>query len=452
MYMKKVILLSLIFAFAASSHAQTMDKKWGFGVGAGAYGSITDQGNGFMPELYLSRYLNPRLDVLFQNDVGLYNSSLNNSLDLGNSFINLRYKFTDENKALRPYLFAGPGFLANNQVRNFNYDVGLGTKYYLNSTTALYLEAGYSSGVEAITHGITGRESIWKAIVGIELDFGKTKDSDLDGVSDKKDICPNTPAGVSVDMNGCPVDTDGDGVADYLDNCPADKGLTSLKGCPDADNDGIADKDDACPDVAGLAKLKGCPDSDGDGVTDNDDRCADTKKGYKVDAYGCPFDTDKDGVIDEEDDCPTVFGPSDSKGCPVKVVEKKIEELQELTIEQVEIQNIKVASVHFVSNKSYLTDYSKAIMDKLVKIMNNNPDFRVNIFGFADSRGEEGHNIVLSQDRVKTASDYLTSKGISKDRMIQQKAFGEAKPIASNATEEGRLKNRRVEFELFKMK
>jgi outer membrane protein OmpA-like peptidoglycan-associated protein len=47
---------------------------------------------------------------------------------------------------------------------------------------------------------------------------------------------------------------------------------------------------------------------------------------------------------------------------------------------------------------------------------------------------------------------YLISKGISADRIIHQKAFGEAKPVASNDTEEGRLRNRRVEFEIFKMK
>ena len=65
----------------------------------------------------------------------------------------------------------------------------------------------------------------------------------------KKTKCPNTPAGVAVDANGCPIDTDGDGVADYMDDCPTVAGLTSLKGCPDADGDGVADKDDKCPDT-----------------------------------------------------------------------------------------------------------------------------------------------------------------------------------------------------------
>ena len=61
------------------------------------------------------------------------------------------------------------------------------------------------------------------------------KDSDGDGVKDRKDECPDTPAGVSVDAKGCPVDTDRDGVVDYLDKCPEVPG-TDINGCQDKDN------------------------------------------------------------------------------------------------------------------------------------------------------------------------------------------------------------------------
>ena len=178
-----------------------------------------------------------------------------------NPFLNLRFKLTDESKNFRPYLFAGPGYLADNGESGLNFDLGVGSKYYISPATALYLEAGYINGIETTVAGKNTRDNFWKATVGIEFDFGKTKDSDMDGVSDKKDKCPNTPAGVAVDANGCPIDTDGDGVADYMDDCPTVAGLTSLKGCPDADGDGVADKDD---------------------------KCQDTPKGVKVDAKGCP--------------------------------------------------------------------------------------------------------------------------------------------------------------------
>jgi outer membrane protein OmpA-like peptidoglycan-associated protein len=304
------------------------------------------------------------------------------------------------------------------------------------------------NGIETTRAAKPVTDNIMKATVGLEFALGKAKDSDMDGVPDSKDKCADTPAGVTVDAAGCPVDTDGDGVADHIDDCPTVAGLTSLKGCPDKDKDGVADKDDKCPDVAGLVALKGCPDTDGDGITDKDDKCADTPKGWKVDSNGCPLDQDKDGVADAIDDCPTVAGTKETKGCPVKEPEKK----KEITADQIEIQNIKVTPVHFVSDKSYLTDYSKGVIEKLLKVLNSDAKLNVNVYGHADSQGPDDHNYKLSQSRIASVVEYLISKGISANRIIQQKAFGETKPIASNDTEEGRLQNRRVEFELFKMK
>ncbi|HZL11343.1 MAG TPA: OmpA family protein [Prolixibacteraceae bacterium] len=456
--MRKVLLFSLILAFTASVNAQTSDKKWGIGAALGGYGTINNGGIGLMPEGYfLSRYLSPRFDLVFQGDLGLFRSNANNDVNLANGLLNLRLKLSDESQNFRPYIYGGPGVLSVNTGTSdlgeanktiVNFDLGFGSKLYVSPATALYVEAGYIHGLETTIAGVTERESYWKTTIGIETAFGKTKDSDMDGVSDKKDKCPNTPDGVAVDKDGCPIDTDGDGVADYIDDCPTVAGLTSLKGCPDKDKDGIADKDDACPDVAGLASLKGCPDSDGDGITDNDDICPNTPKGYKVDASGCPFDTDKDGVIDEEDDCPTVAGPKDNKGCPVIEVVKS----KEVTLDQVILQNISVDPVHFAFDKSKLTDYSKGKIEKLIETLNTDTEFHVNLFGYTDNLGPSEYNLKLAQKRIQSVMDYLISKGISEDRIIKQKALGESKPMASNNTAEGRKLNRRVEFEIYKMK
>lgn len=446
--MKKVLLLSLLLVSTVLTHAQTSDKKWGLGLGVGAYGTTNDASTGLMPELYFSRYLSTRFDLMLKGDLGVFNSKLTNDLDMANAFLNLRFKLTNETKKFRPYLYAGPGFLADNSENGLNFDLGVGGKYYVGTNTALYLDAGYINGIESTIAQKTVRDNFWKATVGVEFDFGKTPDADMDGVSDKKDKCPNTPTGVAVDANGCPIDSDGDGVADYIDDCPAEAGLTSLKGCPDKDKDGVADKDDACPDVAGVAGLKGCPDADGDGIADKDDKCPNSPKGVKVDAKGCPIDTDGDGVYDSEDKCPTEAGPKNNGGCPVKEPEVK----KEITADQIIIQNIKATPVHFVSGKSYLTEYSKGILNKLIKILNDDKANMVNMFGYADSQGTDEYNMKLSQTRIESVIEYLTSKGIAANRIIHQKAFGEANPVASNDTEEGRLKNRRVEFEIFKMK
>jgi len=438
--MKKILLLSLLIAIVAITNAQTVDKKWGIGAGVGAYGTLNKSSIGFMPELYLSRYLSPRLDLMLKGDLGLFNSKVIKDLDAANAFLNLRYKLNDESKKFRPYLFAGPGLLADNSESGLNFNIGAGDKYYISPATALYMEVGYINGIETTNVGKKIRDNFWKATVGIEFDFGKTPDSDMDGVSDNKDKCPNTPAGVAVDEKGCPIDTDGDGVADYIDDCPTVAGLTSLKGCPDKDKDGIADKDDACPDVAGIASLKGCPDADGDGVADKDDKCPNTPKGYKVDASGCPFDQDKDGVIDEEDQCPTVFGPKENKGCPIK----------EKTAEEIEAEKMKVEPVYFDTNKATIKSSEKAKIDKLVNLLNENSNYNVKISGYTDELGSDAYNLNLSKNRVSSVVKSITASKIKKARIELQKGFGEANPAATNATEEGRALNRRVEFEVTK--
>ncbi len=440
--MKKVLLLSLIISFAFLSNAQTSDKKWGLGLGVGAYGTTNIPGTGFMPELYLSRYLSPRFDLMLKGDMGLWRSDLVTDLDLFNPALDLRFKLSDESKKLRPYLYAGPGLLSDNSEKGLNFNLGVGAKYYVSSGTALYLDAGYINGVETTRAAKAVRDNFWKATLGIEFDFGKAKDSDMDGVSDNKDKCPNTPAGVAVDENGCPIDTDGDGVADYVDDCPTVPGLTSLKGCPDRDKDGIADKDDDCPDVAGLASLKGCPDSDGDGVADKDDKCPDTPKGWKVDATGCPLDQDKDGVPDAIDECPTVAGPKENKGCPVK----------ELTAEEIEAQKMKVEPVYFDFNKANYIKSEKTKIDKLVTLLKENSNYKVNISGYTDDKGTEAYNKNLSRNRIGSVVRTVRAAGIKKARIAAQKPMGEANPAATNNTDEGRALNRRVEFEVFKTK
>ena len=446
--MKKILIVIALTLLLQPAFSQTSDKKWGVGAGVGAYGTLKQGGVGFMPELYLSRYLSPRFDLMLKGDMGLFNSKLTNNLDLVNPFLNLRYKLTGEDKNFRPYLFAGPGFLADNSETGLNFDLGVGGKYYISPATALYLEAGYINGIETTVAGKNSRDNFWKATLGIEFDFGKTKDSDMDGVSDKKDKCPNTPAGVAVDANGCPLDTDGDGVADYIDDCPTVAGLTSLKGCPDTDGDGIADKDDKCPDTPKGVKVdaKGCPiDLDGDGVADYLDKCPDTPKGVKVDEKGCPIDSDGDEVTDDKDKCPiTPKGAKvDATGCPI--IEK--------TAEETEAESLKIEPVYFDTNKATISAKEKVKIDKLVKLLKENSNYIVRVTaGYTDAQGSDAYNLNLSKNRVNAVVKAILSSKINKNRIDLQKGLGEADPAATNETPEGRALNRRVEFEIVKSK
>jgi len=88
--------------------------------------------------------------------------------------------------------------------------------------------------------------------------------------------------------------------------------------------------------------------------------------------------------------------------------------------------------------------YQKDIND-LAEVMKDYPDLNVVIEGHTDSVGSNAYNQKLSQERANAVKKYMVEKnGINAGR-ITPKGFGEEQPIASNATKEGRAKNRRVE-------
>ncbi len=276
---------------------------------------------------------------------------------------------------------------------------------------------------------------------------GKAKDSDGDGVPDRKDKCPNTPAGAKVDATGCPIDSDGDGVYDGIDQCPdTPKGATvDAKGCPkDSDGDGVYDGIDQCPDTPKGAKVdaKGCPiDSDGDGVPDGIDQCPNTPQGAKVDASGCPIDSDGDGVPDGLDKCPdTPKGAKvDSDGCPVVVTEVETELL--------DTGMIRLQNVNFETGKADLLPESLPILDQVGPILRKWPQLQIEVGGHTDSRGSAAKNQVLSEARANAVRDYLLKKypDIAPSQLTA-KGYGESKPIAPNNNALNMAKNRRVEF------
>jgi outer membrane protein OmpA-like peptidoglycan-associated protein len=263
--------------------------------------------------------------------------------------------------------------------------------------------------------------------------FGGCPDTDGDGVADNLDKCPTVAGPAS--NNGCPEvkDTDGDGVPDDQDPCPTQAG--KFGGCPDTDGDGVADNLDKCPTVAGPASNNGCPvamkDSDGDGFPDETDPCPKVAGKFG----GCP-DTDGDGVPDNKDKCPSTPGPVSNGGCP-EVKKEVTDRLAYAT-----------KAVQFETGKAMLKNESYAVLDEVVGIMRSNADYKLSISGYTDNVGSDESNLKLSQQRAKACYDYLIFRGIKADR-IRNAGFGSARPIADNKTEDGRVQNRRVEFELF---
>jgi outer membrane protein OmpA-like peptidoglycan-associated protein len=104
-----------------------------------------------------------------------------------------------------------------------------------------------------------------------------------------------------------------------------------------------------------------------------------------------------------------------------------------------------IENILFETDKSILKESSYNALNQLISELNKNPKLKLEISGHTDNIGTDEHNLLLSKNRSKSVVDYLVQKGIDKER-LSYKGYGRTKPIADNTTENGRTKNRRVEF------
>ena len=155
--------------------------------------------------------------------------------------------------------------------------------------------------------------------------------------------------------------------------------------------------------VEGLKK-----DSDGDGVADQFDKCPGTPAGTKVDGSGCPL-------------------PVPAPVAPVAPVSTAT----------------GFETIQFDFNSSVLKTDSYPVLDKLSSVLRENGG-KVTTKGYASSEGTAAYNLKLSKDRANSVKTYLVNSGVNASQ-VTVKGLGEANPIASNDTEEGRIQNRRVE-------
>lgn len=118
---------------------------------------------------------------------------------------------------------------------------------------------------------------------------------------------------------------------------------------------------------------------------------------------------------------------------------------------RVEVRDNKIEiheKIQFALGKAEIKEESFGLLDEIVKVITENPHIKkIAIIGYASSDGDDNFNKKLSDARAKAVRAYLTEKGIKKD-MLTAEGMGEADPIADNETEEGREKNRRVEFNI----
>lgn len=113
-------------------------------------------------------------------------------------------------------------------------------------------------------------------------------------------------------------------------------------------------------------------------------------------------------------------------------------------------QVVRINNIFFEFAKADLKTESFSELNRIVKLMEQNPSMEIALGGHTDNVGSEESNVKLSTDRSKSVLTYLISKGIAANR-ISSSGFGKSKPVATNDTDEGRALNRRVEFTIVKI-
>lgn len=509
--MKKLLLI-IFFAgiLLNTSNAQKVDATQGISFKAlfldyqsqngGSLSTFKDYDYGF--EIGYYRKLQDNLNLVIPLKVGAVTSHANDEIydevfkKVYGLDAQIQYQVIKEDATVTPYLMAGLGGVGESDGEfNLQAPLGLGFHFKMTDRAFINIQSEYrisfSEDRNNLQHGVgfvyyLGPDDMEEKDEVMDEEE-KMVDSDMDGIMDEIDLCPNAygPA----ELNGCP-DSDGDGIADYLDDCPAKAGLSSFNGCPDSDsdgvsdnkdecpnlagtienngcpsgdrdNDGVKDDEDNCPDLAGLASNNGCPgaDRDNDGVADADDRCPDNPGSAAT--YGCP-DTDGDGIADNVDKCPNAIGPAVYGGCPDSDGDGLDDSIDrcpnspgpvssngcpEIAKADKETLDVAMRAVEFDTGRATIKSTSNTVLSQVADILARYPSYNLSINGHTDNTGKASANQRLSEKRAKACYDYLVKRGVSPSRLKYQ-GFGESRPVADNNTLKGRSLNRRVEFNL----
>jgi len=312
---------------------------------------------------------------------------------------------------------------------NATFQMAAGFIYYFSKTLSLSAEGRYGHMLRQDLDNIgTGdvNTGLASARIALAVHFGGRHDRDGDGILDDMDKAPLEPEDIDgfQDEDGVPdLDNDNDGVPDLVDQAPNQPedidGFQDEDGVPDLDNDndGVPDVYDKAPlipeDIDGFQDSDGVPDpdNDGDGIPDAEDPDPNHKPIPKFDIEPPPPPPKKKG--------PVLLPPAN--------------------------ETMVLTGVNFSSGSARLTMNAQSLLVQVIEALKNHPRVEVEIRGFTDSAGGASVNLNLSQRRAEAVRQYLIKVGITPSR-LRAVGYGEANPIASNATAQGRAKNRRIEM------
>ncbi|MEK6555552.1 MAG: OmpA family protein [Bdellovibrionota bacterium] len=177
-------------------------------------------------------------------------------------------------------------------------------------------------------------------------------------------------------------------------------------------------------------------DSDRDGVKDAIDACPNTPRGMQVDEIGCEpeeeedvnADDDQDGVANAYDQCANTPRGKKVNGFGCQVQEKIQMRL----------------TINFDLDSDVIKPQYYRQLNKVATLMKRNPKAKLLIEGHTDSTGTLKYNMNLSRRRSESIRTFLVGGGLVEGSRVSAKGFGPTKPVATNKTEEGRAKNRRI--------
>jgi OOP family OmpA-OmpF porin len=279
------------------------------------------------------------------------------------------------------------------------FDVGVGylfpiTRKIILRTEALYRVDAHSKEGTGIPGG---KKEFYDSVlnIGLVIPLGHKEPVAEEVAEVVAPSCPPAPEGAQVDENGCAVDSDGDGVPDGLDQCP------------------------------------------------------DTPTGKEVNAQGCPIDSDGDGIPDELDECPN--SPAGAKvlanGCALTGDCRRPRAGEQVDENGCAANKFVLKGVKFEFDSDRLTEAAKEILVDVAATLQGYPDISVELEGHTDNVGTDAYNLGLSERRANAVKTFLAGQSVVAERMTPV-GYGEAQPLASNDTEEGREENRRVELKV----
>lgn len=302
--------------------------------------------------------------------------------------------------------FDGPQLSAD---AAFGYEMSIAAPVQLGFfVRASLMPGGDVDGVDALViGGLSGSLELGPRVTSV--------DTDGDGLPNERELQAH-------DTDPFRADTDGDGLNDGVEVNGATNPLR-----PDTDDDGLTD---------------GQEDTNANGRRDgreSDPTLADTDGGGVPDGYEVEHGTDPNLAADDDEDRDRVLNPQDQ--CPGTA------EGTEVDVRGCAIMRARMVlpGIEFGFDSAEILPASERTLNIARQILRDNPDARVEVGGHTDDVGNANYNRRLSQQRADAVRDWLVGHGVERDR-LRARGYGAAQPVAPNTTDEGRARNRRIEF------